>query len=117
MSFVAVVGLIAAYEAIQANRRHRRRFGLNHSVFAGPIGIIQTAWMFMFGTIATTVIAGVATAKFAAFHFYTGQLYSVITKMLAIPVPNLVVMPVALMGFIVIPLGVEAIPYMRWVMA
>jgi hypothetical protein len=54
---------------------------------------------------------------FAAFHFYTGQLYSVITKMLPIPVSNLVVMPVALMGFIVIPLGVEAIPYLRCVMA
>jgi hypothetical protein len=37
--------------------------------------------------------------------------------MLAIPVSNLVVMPLALMGFIVIPLGVEAIPYLRWVMA
>jgi competence protein ComEC len=67
-------------------------------------------WLFISGTIATTLIAGIATAPFAAFHFHTSQQYAVLTNMLAIPVSNLLVMPAALAAFVAMPMGLEAWP-------
>jgi len=110
LSFAAVVGLISAYEAFQARQHRRRQLGLGAQRQPGPPSIWRTGWLFMAGTIATTIIAGLATAPFAAFHFHTSQIYSVLTNMLAIPVSNLVVMPAALIAFIVMPSGYESVP-------
>jgi competence protein ComEC len=110
LSFAAVVGLISAYEAISTNQRRRRRLGLNTNHFTGSAGLFRAAWLFVIGTVGTTLIAGLATAPFAAFHFHAGQLYSMLTNMLAIPVSNLLVMPAALLAFIAMPFGAEAVP-------
>lgn len=114
LSFAAVVALVAAYEWYQARANRRRRLGYTRYRPTGWFRHVQAFWLFLFGTIATTLIAGLATAPFAAFHFHTSQQYSVLTNMLAIPVSNLVVMPAALAAFIAMPFGVEAIPL--WIM-
>ena len=72
--------------------------------------VFRGIWLFMIGTAVTTIVAGVATAPFAAFHFHTSQQYSVLTNMLAIPVSNLIVMPAALAAFVAMPFGLEAWP-------
>ena len=108
LSFAAVVALVSAYETHQARARRRQGPALR------PVGPVLRAWrgtwVFMFGTIVTTIVAGVATAPFTAFHFHATQQYSVLTNMLAIPLSNLLVMPAALAAFIAMPLGLEALP-------
>ena len=60
LSFAAVVALVSAYEMHQV-RAHRRQ-----GQTARPAGALMQAWrgtwLFMIGTIATTIIAGLATA-------------------------------------------------------
>ncbi len=110
LSFAAVVALVSAYESHQTWNRRRRLLGYAEQP-PGPLKrICRGVWLFMIGTAVTTIIAGVATAPFAAFHFHTGQQYSVLTNMLAIPVSNLIVMPAALVAFVAMPLGLEAWP-------
>lgn len=110
LSFAAVVALIGAYE-IHTSRVRRRR---QRDVREASAGLVRRSlrgiWLLMPGTVVTTIIAGIATAPFAAFHFHTSQQYSVLTNMLAIPVSNLIVMPAALAAFIAMPIGLETWP-------
>jgi competence protein ComEC len=111
LSFAAVVALIATYEAYEARKRRLRTLGYTALKPTGAMfGALRGIALFMAGTIATTVIAGLATAPFAAFHFHTSQQYSVLTNMLAIPVSNLIVMPAALAAFVAMPLSLERMP-------
>lgn len=110
LSFAAVIALVAAYEAHRARTQRRRRLGLIMPPATGLLRWLSLVWALLIGAIATTVIAGTATAPFAAFHFHTAQVYSVLTNMLAIPVSNLIVMPAALAAFVMMPLGLEALP-------
>ena len=113
LSFAAVAALVAAYEAHQHRIHTRRRLGLDQPAHrhGGPWSRgARTIWLFLVGIIATTLIAGLATAPFAAFHFHTSQQYSVITNMAAIPVSNLIVMPAALAAFVAMPFGLELWP-------
>ena len=110
LSFAAVTSLVAAYEAHRARTQRRRRLGHVHSIDGTRHQWLRVCWLFITGTMATTVIAGLATAPFAAFHFHTSQQYAVLTNMLAIPVSNLLVMPAALAAFVVMPFGLEAWP-------
>jgi len=110
LSFAAVVGLVAAYEAYRERSQRRRRLGHSGTPPTGPWRWLGLIWTFAIGTVATTLIAGLATAPFAAFHFHTAQLYSVLTNLLAIPASNLIVMPAALAAFIALPLGLEGVP-------
>ena len=110
LSFAAVVALVSAYESHQAWNRRRRLQGYAEPPPGPTMRFCRGVWLFMIGTAVTTIIAGVATAPFAAFHFHTSQQYSVLTNMLAIPVSNLIVMPAALAAFIAMPLGLETWP-------
>ncbi|MFY0610482.1 MAG: ComEC/Rec2 family competence protein [Hyphomicrobiaceae bacterium] len=110
LSFAAVVALVAIYEAHQARSRRRRRQGLQPPLSGYFHRTVHAIWIFMIGTAVTTIIAGLATAPLAAFHFHTSQQYSVLTNMLAIPVSNLIVMPAALAAFIAMPAQLEGWP-------
>lgn len=110
LSFAAVTGLVAVYEAHQNRMQRQRRQGYETFVLGPMQRTFRACWVLMAGTVVTTVIAGMATAPFAAFHFHTGQKYAVLTNMLAIPVSNLLVMPAALAAFVAMPLGFEEWP-------
>lgn len=97
MSFAAVTALVAVYEEF---RRRRMPARLRQGVAA------RTA-RFFGGIVATTLIASVAVAPFAAFHFHQSQQLSVIANMMAIPICNIIVMPAALASFILMPFGLE----------
>ena len=49
--------------------------------------------------VASTLIASVAVAPFAAYNFHQIQQYAVLGNMIAIPICNLIVMPAALSSF------------------
>ncbi len=96
MSFAAVTGLVATYEAVR--QRFRRR-GERHPVL--QIG------MFFGGIVLSTLVASAAVAPFAAYHFHQSQQYAVLANLIAIPVCNFLVMPAALAALVLMPFGLE----------
>lgn len=96
MSFAAVTGLIAAYEEL------RRRRG----VASEPTALIRFTGFFG-GIVASTLIASVAVAPFAAYHFHQSQQYAVLANLIAIPICNFLVMPAALLALVLLPFGLE----------
>ena len=61
------------------------------------------------GRRLTTVVAGLATAPFAIYHFNRFALYSVAANLIAVPLTGLWIMPWAIAAFILMPLGLEAL--------
>lgn len=106
MSFAAVVALIAAYEVL----RERRRAPAEQPSPAGRLAI------YLAGVVLSTLIAGNATAPFAAYHFNRFQLYSVAANMVAVPVTGFWIMPWAVLALLLMPLGLEgpALIAMSW---
>lgn len=99
MSFAAVIALIAVYEAGAARLAGRRRDG------PWPRPLVYL------GTVAiSTLVAGLATAPFAAYHFNRVALYSLLANLLAVPLTALWIMPCAVVAFLLMPLGLEAWP-------
>lgn len=66
-------------------------------------------WIFhaVTGLIATTLVASLATAPFAAYHFQTLNPYGLVGNALALPLVSLVVMPAAVLGVLTYPLGLD----------
>jgi competence protein ComEC len=99
MSFAAVLGLIAFYEAWGA-----RLSGLRRD--AGPIGhgLVHLA-----GIALTTIVATAGTAAFAIYHFNRFALFSVPANLIAVPLAGVWVMPWALVSCLLMPFGLETI--------
>ncbi len=102
MSFAAVIALIAFYEIIQKRRSHAPSR-------PQPGWFSVMAW-FLLGIIGSTVIASIAVAPIAAFHFHKSQQFAVLANLIAVPVCNLIVMPAALLAFLSMPFGLESLP-------
>jgi competence protein ComEC len=99
MSFAAVMALIAAYEGSREWRAALR-------AEAGPV---RRAFLYLGGLVATSLIAGAATAPFAIYHFNRFSEYSVIANLLAIPLTGFWVMPWAVAACLLMPFGLEAL--------
>ena len=99
MSFSAVAALIAFYTAIRPYwaRIHRQA------------GWWKRAGLYLAVVMMTSLIATFATAPFALFHFQTLALFSVLANVLAMPVLAFIVMPFAVVFFLLKPLGLEGI--------
>jgi competence protein ComEC len=98
MSFAAVTALVAAYEALR--QRMRRRDAPHPLARVGG---------FFGDIVASTLIASVAVAPFAAYHFHQSQQYAVLANLIAIPICNLIVMPMALLALVLMPFGHEGL--------
>jgi competence protein ComEC len=61
----------------------------------------------MLGLVTTTVVASVATAPFAAYHFQSLNPYGLIGNALALPLVSLIVMPSAVLGVLAYPFGLD----------
>jgi competence protein ComEC len=61
-----------------------------------------------FGLVTTTLVASLATAPFAAYHFQSLNPYGLIGNALALPLVSLVVMPAAVLGVLAYPFGLDA---------
>lgn len=97
MSFSAVVCLIAFYSATRPwwERQWRAK------------GIIRRSWLYLVGVCSTTIIATIATAPFALYHFQQLAAYGLLGNVLAMPVMAFIVMPSIVMSFLLMPLGLE----------
>jgi competence protein ComEC len=97
LSFAAVVGLIGIYEL-----PHRPAAPGKGS--AGRLGrvLLTTAW--------TSLVAGLATLLFSAYHFQQTAPLGVLGNLLALPVVSLVIMPFGVVSVLAMPLSLEALP-------
>lgn len=96
MSFSAVVALIAVYEASSPFDWARGRPGRLAIVFLG-------------GAALTTLVAGFASAPFAAYHFNRFVDYGLLANLLAMPLSNFWIMPFAVLAMFMMPFGLEAL--------
>ena len=108
MSFAAVVALVATYEVLARPLRRWRVEG-EDSWWRG-------AGLYLSGVLLTTVVASVATAPFAVYHFHRFSLYSLAANLLAVPLTGLWVMPWAIAALLLMPLGWDgpALEAMGW---
>ncbi|MCG8361030.1 MAG: ComEC family competence protein [Kiloniellales bacterium] len=99
MSFAAVTALVAAYEAI---RERERRIFRERS-------LARRALLYVAGVALTSVIAILATAPFAAFHFNRLALFGLAANLLAVPLTAFWIMPAAVVGALLMPFGLEVV--------
>ncbi len=99
MSFAAVIALVATYEALRPLvRRWRSRLKWWH-----------LALLYLAGVALTTVVAGTATAPFAAYHFNRVAVYGLAANLVAVPITALWIMPWATMAYLLMPFGLEGV--------
>ena len=104
MSFAAVIGLVAGYEALAPRFRAWRRAG--DGLRAGGW---RAARLYLSGVAITTMIATVATAPFAIYHFNRLAAYGLAANLFAVPITGLWIMPWGLLACLVLPLGAEGV--------
>lgn len=100
MSFCAVMMLVAAYEWWSRTRLNYWREDT----------WLRRAGAAVLGTAATSIVAGLATAPFAAFHFNRLSLFGVVANVLVMPLVSLVIMPSGVLALLLMPLGLEGLP-------
>ncbi len=98
LSFAAVYGLIAGYEALGPRLATWRQ---------SAKAVWQMPLLYVAGILLTTQIAGSATAFYSLFHFNRYALYSLLGNCLAVPLVGFWVMPAALLGFCLLPFGLD----------
>ncbi len=64
--------------------------------------------------VITSVVAGLATAPLAAAHFNLWSQYGLVANLPSVPLMGILVMPAAVIGAVLMPLGLDALPL--WVM-
>src|SRR5581483_3431964 len=102
MSFAAVIALIAAWEAGAGWRRrlHERAEQSRHR-WLWRLAVAGGA------SLATTLIASIATGAFAAYHFNRVSLLGIVANMLGVPLTGFWIMPLGLIAMLLMPLGLE----------
>jgi competence protein ComEC len=101
MSFAATLALVAAYERglpwINAGRDSA--LGTRTALWGGHQII---------ALIFASLVAGLATTPYAAFHFHRAAPYGVLANLLAMPIVSAWVMPAGLLALIAMPFGFDA---------
>ncbi|MCJ2126153.1 ComEC/Rec2 family competence protein [Methylobacterium sp. J-077] len=100
MSFGAVAGLIACARLIDGRLFRRPGAGRIERVVGSGLSAVV-------GTLATTLVAQIATAPFATYHFQTVQPFGLIGNALTLPLVSLVVMPAAVIGILAYPFALD----------
>ncbi len=101
MSFAAATALIAAFDASRRWWEQPRDPGMAARFRRYAIGVA-----------ATDVIAATATAPFALYHFHRAAIYSLAANLCATPIMAFLIMPSAILGMMMTPLGVDG-PFWR----
>lgn len=97
MSFAAVVALIAAYETGVGQRPE------------GASGLDWRLIMYVGGVALTTIVATLATAPLAVYHFGRLATYGVAANLIAVPLTGFWIMPLGLLGLALVPFGLASV--------
>jgi competence protein ComEC len=102
MSFAATLALIAAY----AHGLPLAKAGTDSSLQtrAALWGVNE-----VIGLVLASLVAGLATTPYAAYHFHRLAPYGVLANLLAMPVVSAWVMPMGLLGVLAIPFGFDGL--------
>ncbi len=95
MSFAAVTALVAVYERWRRRRPDR----------GAPAPSLL--WAYVVGVALSTVIATLATAPLAAFHFGRLPTYGIVANLVAVPLMGFWIMPLGLISLFLMPLGLD----------
>jgi competence protein ComEC len=104
MSFAAVIGLVALAEWHRARERDDPP---DPSRF---FTALRRARRYVVGLMLTSIVAGIATAPLAIYHFDRAPGYSLLANLLATPVVGTVIMPAACLTVVSMPFGLEYWP-------
>ena len=96
LSFAAVAALIGVYE----NAGYKAR---------APGGWLTRIRVYVVGLAVTSVVAGLATAVFAAYHFQQTAPLGLAGNLVALPLLGFVVLPSLVLGVLVMPFGLEPV--------
>ena len=100
LSFAAVTALVAFYDRLRPliSKFHR------HAAWPRKIAF------YFFSVCMTSLIASLATAPFALYHFQQFAAYGILANMVAIPIMAFWVMPLIVISLLAMPMGLEAVP-------
>jgi competence protein ComEC len=99
MSFAAVVALIAVFEA------GAERF----NAWRSKAGLASRALQYIAATALTTLVAGLASAPFAVYHFNRFVDFSLIANVVGVPLTSLWVMPWGMAALALMPFHWEGL--------
>ncbi|MTI09105.1 ComEC/Rec2 family competence protein [Curvivirga aplysinae] len=99
LSFAAVVGLVSVYETSYMKSLYTH---FQQSYIKRLIG-------YSLFLCITTIVATLATAPLSTYHFGQIASYGIIGNLIAVPLMGLIVMPSALLAFVLMPFGLEII--------
>jgi len=104
MSFAATAALVAGYEEVR--RRSQAHWGATGGRRRPRLGRVVV--LYLAGLVFTSVVAGAATAPYAAYHFNRVAPYGLPANLAAVPAMGLVIAPAAIAAAVLAPLGLEA---------
>jgi competence protein ComEC len=100
MSFAAVACLIYFYDIT-------RQFWVN---LYTQTTLLKKAALYFLGVCITTIIASIATAPFALYHFGQVSFIGSVANLVAVPLFGFFIMPFALISLLLMPFRLDAIP-------
>ena len=101
MSFAATLALIATYA--RGVPRARAATDTSLGARAALWGVNEVSSL-----VIASLVAGLATTPYAAYHFHRIAPYGVLANLLAMPVVSAWVMPMGILGILAIPFGFDA---------
>jgi competence protein ComEC len=101
MSFAATLALIAAYE-------HGLPWMANADTSAGARVALWGGRQAL-GLVIVSLVAGLATTPYVAYHFHRLAPYGLLANLAAMPIVSIWVMPAGLLGLITIPFGFDGL--------
>ena len=108
MSFAATLGLVALMDRDRALFSTADNTGVARAALWGgrEIAILALA----------SLVAGLATMPYAAFHFHRATPFGVLSNLLAMPIVSGLVMPAGLLGLLAAPFGFDGVFWrlMEW---
>lgn len=106
MSFAAVVALVSIYRTWT---KHQQNKIINRKDKGVILNTLGSAIRYGAGLSFTSLIAGTATAFFAAWHFHRIAPLGFIANLGAMPIVSALVMPLALISVLLMPYGLEGL--------
>lgn len=102
LSFSGTLGLVVAYEG-WARRRSRQASAPRQGVFR----FVSRLGSLLAGIAVTALVGGLSTALFSVAHFQRFPLPGFLANMLAAPLIDLLIMPMALAAVLAMPFGLD----------
>jgi competence protein ComEC len=101
MSFAATLALVATYQRALPWQPDRD----------SPLGRRVALWGVreVAALLLASLVAGLATTPYAAYHFHRLAPYGVLANLLAMPVISALVMPMGILGVVTMPFGFDAV--------